>query len=328
MSVSKSARTPSRSEYTERINRVVDHVERNLDQPLSLSALAEVAHLSRFHFHRVFAAMTGETLHQFVSRLRVERAAQMLLRTPAQSVTSIAIDCGFSSSATFARTFKAAFGVTGTQWRAHGDADWCADDRKNRKHLRNDRNAESPWGCYIVSSGPTHRWRLEVTSTPHPLTADVTIQDVATRHVAYIRHVGPYGQVAEVPRLFERLHRWLGARELISAEMVNLVVAHDDPKITPDDKLRLSVCATVAPTTQGEGEVGVMSLPGGKCGVARFEIPPERIAEAWNAVMGVWLPDSGYQPDDRHCYEVVVQSPRDNPQGLIVLDIYTPVRPL
>ena len=167
-----------------------------------------------------------------------------------------------------------------------------------------------------------------MTSSPNPLTADVTIQDVPTRHVAYIRHVGPYGQVAEVPRMFEKLHRWLGARELLTAEMVNLVVAHDDPKITPDAKLRLSVCATVPPTILAEGEVGVMSLPGGKCGVARFEIPPERIAEAWNAVMGVWLPDSGYQPDDRPCYEVVVQSPSDNPRGLIVLDIYTPVRPL
>lgn len=314
----------SRAEYTARINRVVDHIERNLTQRLSLADLADIAHFSRFHFHRVFGAMVGETVHQFVRRLRVERAATML-RNPGRSVTEVAMECGFASSATFARAFKAAFGVSATQWR---NEDPCAEGRKIRKQVSNDRNAGPQPRCYIDSSSPSRAWRLEMPSSPHPLVANVTVQDLPERHVAYLRHVGPYGQTAVIPRLFDQLHDWVAARDLLTADTVSLIVAHDDPKVTADDKLRLSVCTTVPTGTLGEGEVGVMDVPGGKCGVARFEIPPPRIAEAWNAVMGAWLPASGYQPDDRPCYEVVVQNPRQHPHGLIVLDICVPVRPL
>ena len=85
------SRTPeaSRAEYVARVNRVIDHIERNLAEPLSLAALADVAGMSRFHFHRIFGALVGETLHGFVQRLRVERAATMLLVNPSTSVTSM-----------------------------------------------------------------------------------------------------------------------------------------------------------------------------------------------------------------------------------------------
>lgn len=313
----------ARAEYVARINRVIDHIERNLDQPLALADLADVAHLSRYHFHRVFGAMVGETVHQFVTRLRTERAAHLLLANPDRSVFSVALDCGFSSSATFARAFKSAFGMSASQWRALGSP----RDRKIRKHLRNDRNAAPRVRCYIDSSATERIWRLDMPA-PDPLTASVTVQDRPALNVAYIRHVGPYGQPSVAPALFDQLHTWLGARDLLSPETVSLIVAHDDPNITADDKLRMSVCATVPPGTAVDGDIGTMTVPGGKCSVARFQIPPARIAEAWGAVMAGWLPDSGYQPDDRPCYEVVIQSPRQHPEGHIVLDICVPVRPL
>ena len=105
-------------------------------------------------------------------------------------------------------------------------------------------------------------------------------------------------------------------------------MAHDDPHVTEPDKLRLSVCLTVPPGTTGEGEVGTMKGPGGKFAVGHFEIRPERIGEAWNVVMGDWLPQSGYQPDDRLCYEEALGDPRQHPEGKLELAICVPVRPL
>jgi len=61
-----------RVEYTARINRVIDYVEANIDKDLSLEELAEVAHFSPFHFHRIFSAMVGETLNGFI---RLSRAS-------------------------------------------------------------------------------------------------------------------------------------------------------------------------------------------------------------------------------------------------------------
>ncbi|MFP4469190.1 MAG: AraC family transcriptional regulator [Bacteroidales bacterium] len=63
-----------RQEYIARINRVMDFVERNLSADLNLETLAGVANFSPFHFHRLFSAMTGETLNHFIRRARLERA--------------------------------------------------------------------------------------------------------------------------------------------------------------------------------------------------------------------------------------------------------------
>ncbi|WP_321418527.1 AraC family transcriptional regulator [uncultured Desulfobacter sp.] len=106
-----------RQEYISRINRVIDYIDTNTDKDFSLKTLAEVACFSQFHFHRIFRAMSGETLHQFIQRLRIEKAAALLIHWPEKSITDIALDCGFSGSAAFARAFKAKFQMSASQWR-------------------------------------------------------------------------------------------------------------------------------------------------------------------------------------------------------------------
>ncbi len=320
-------RTPHalRAEYLGRINRVIDHIERNLDRSLSLEELAKVAHFSPFHFHRVFGAMVGETLGRFVQRLRVERAAAMLVANPGRSITAVSIDCGFSSSATFARAFKEAFGMSATRWREHGDRNECEAQSKIRKPLDKLRKAEGVSDCYFDPRTNVPTWRIEM---PSSLSTTITVTERPDHPVAYLRHVGPYGQAAVVPRLFSKLQEWAVARDLMDSTTRFLLVAHDNPNVTDADKLRLSVCLTVPSGVEPEGEVGMMTIPGGKFAVGHFEIPPQRIAEAWDVVMGEWMPSSGFQPDDRLCYEEALNDPRQHPEGKIVLDICVPVRPL
>ena len=88
-------KTYLREEYTSRINRVIDYIEKNTDKGLSLESLAKVAIFSPFHFHRIFRAMVGETLNQFIQRIRIEKAAAQLIVNPKKSITEIAFDCGF-----------------------------------------------------------------------------------------------------------------------------------------------------------------------------------------------------------------------------------------
>lgn len=71
-----------REDYTARINRVIDYIEANIDKDLSLEELANVAHFSPFHFHRIFSAMVGETLNGFTQRIRIEKAAAKLVLNP------------------------------------------------------------------------------------------------------------------------------------------------------------------------------------------------------------------------------------------------------
>ncbi len=58
-------------DYLERVNRAIDHIVRNLAEPLTLEEVARHAFFSPFHFHRVFRSLTGEPLLQFIKRLRL-----------------------------------------------------------------------------------------------------------------------------------------------------------------------------------------------------------------------------------------------------------------
>ncbi len=112
------------------------------------------------------------------------------------------------------------------------------------------------------------------------------------------------------------------------AEPTLLLVPHDNPNLTEPDKLRLSVCLAIAETQAVDGEVGKMTISGGQFAVGRFDILPEQVSQAWTMLVGKWLVGSGYQPDDRRCYERIVKSPETPPVGRIVLEICVPVRPL
>jgi AraC family transcriptional regulator len=115
-----------RREYEKRVNRAIDHIQRHLADELTLAGLARVAVFSPFHFHRVFKAITGETVFGFVQRLRIERAAVALSAHTDASILEVALDHGFASAATFARAFRAHFGMSAAEWRDGGAARWRA----------------------------------------------------------------------------------------------------------------------------------------------------------------------------------------------------------
>jgi AraC family transcriptional regulator len=102
-----------------RIRRVTDYIRANLDGDLAISELAAQAGLSSFHFARVFRRETGETPHQYVSRLRLEEAAR-LLRATDQTVLQIAIAVGFENASHFSVQFKRDYGATPLAYRLRG----------------------------------------------------------------------------------------------------------------------------------------------------------------------------------------------------------------
>jgi AraC family transcriptional regulator len=323
----------SKAEYSARINRVLDYIEARLDQPLPLEDLARVACFSPFHFHRIFSAMTGETLGSFIQRLRLERAAAQLVHNSDKSITAVALDCGFSSSAVFARAFRGHFGMSASDWRAGGHR-----DRKDRKAKSNQGQPPGNGGKaievtpgYLDPTTHTMRWRIEMRQTDRPpLKADVEIRELDPMPVAYLRHVGPYaGDAALFQRLWTTMMKWAGPRGLFRPpETKMLSVYHDDPEVTDPDKLRLSICITVPEETETEGDIGRMTLAGGTYAVARFQITPDRYGDAWAVVYGGWLPESGYQPDDRLAFEHCIAGEEQTGDGTHIVEINVPVKPL
>jgi AraC family transcriptional regulator len=311
-----------RQEYVARINRVIDHVSTNLAGDLSLRALARVANFSPYHFHRVFRGMVGETVNGFIRRVRVETAATRLVSNPTLSVTRIATDCGFSSPSSFAREFRARFGMSATQFRSGGLSSWSKTWQVNSNSgqaLGKERKDALDASAYTEGTivGAPRRQTMKMT---------VEVKRMPELFVAYVRHIGPYNQI---PKAIEKLMKWAGPRGLVRfPETTLLGVYQDDPDITDASKLRSSACITVPKGTQVGGEIGTMTIPGGLFAVAHCEIDADEYGAAWDKLMGEWLPESGYQPDDRLCYEVYLNDPTTHPSRQHIVDICEPVKPL
>jgi len=323
-----------RQEYQARINRVVDYIESHLDEELTLRTLARVASFSPYHFHRIFGAMVGEPLNRFIQRLRLERAAMMLVAQRNEAITNIALDCGYSSSATFARAFRDHFGMSARDWRAGGHL----QERKNSKtngnnrmfidKLRKDIEIIPP---YFTGPARGLIWRLIMkTKTGTALETNVEVREMPEIHVAYVRHIGPYkGNAALFEGLMEKLMKWAGPRGLIKPNKTKvLAVYHDDPEITDEDKLRLSMCITVPADTEVGGEIGKMSISAGLYAIAHFQLATEEYPQAWSTVFGVWMPESGYQPADGVCYEHYLDEFNEEPKEKCTVNICVPVKPL
>ena len=311
-----------RAEYIARINRVMDYIESNLDRELSLEAIAKVAHFSVYHFHRIFKGVVGETPNQFIRRRRVEKAASMLTGNPTKSITEIAFDCGFSGSATFARFFKETFGVSASEWRKSGGQ----INSKNCKTKSNNRKDFDMISYTIDSKTGNQLWRYEMNKKE----VKVEVKEIPETHVAYIRHIGPFkGDSALFEGLFMKLCSWAGPRGLFQPPKTKFMsVYYENPDLTDEAKLRMDVCITVPEDTEVDGEVGKMTVPGGKYAIGHFELLPPEYEDAWNMMMGGWMPESGYQCDDRPCFELYLNNPKEHPEGKHIVDIHIPVKPL
>lgn len=319
-----------KEEYVSRINRVIDYIEDNIDEELFLKKLAYVANFSPFHFHRIFHAIVGEPLNHFIQRIRLEKAATKLLEQPRLSITEIAIECGFSSSSSFARAFREYFDMSATEWRQRENEQKSKigkTESKNGKEKSNMRK-DTKHSFVYTDGTESHKWRRYEMVDKKSLKVDV--MEIPQMHVAYIRHIGSYkGDTALFGRLFNKLFTWAGARDLLNfPETKVIAVYHDNPDVTDENKLRTSVCITVPEDTKVDGEVGKMTIPGGKYAITHFEIDDTEYEDAWNVLYGTWLPGSGYQPDDKPPFEMYLNDPKEHPRHKHIVDIYMPVKQL
>ena len=310
-------------QYLKRINKVLDYLDENYASSLNLQLLAEVANFSSFHFHRIFKGITGEPLNKYIQRIRLEKAAQRLKYDLNESITNIAIDCGFSSSAAFAKTFKQHFNMSASQWRSGGHS----FDSKNRQALSNSGKDYAISPMYIDQINLQYTWNISMLNINHAI---VTVKQLQPCTVAYIRHIGPFiGETKTWRRLFDRLTQWVASRGLLKCPGSQFyTVFRDQIEITDFAKFKADVCVSVDAGTKAEGEVGVTTLAGGKYAVALFEIDADQYEQAWGMLYSDWLPNSGYQPDQRCCYEKYLNDFRSHPQQKHIIEICIPIKPL
>ncbi|MFZ5354025.1 MAG: AraC family transcriptional regulator [Bacillota bacterium] len=311
-----------RAEYIARINKVQDYIESNLSEDFTLLKLSQIANFSPYHFHRIFYMMTGETLFQFIQRIRLEKSVFLLVSNPQTPITQIALECGFANQASFAKAFKKHFNVSASKIRAE------------KSIYRNDNlNADSNLGKVYEDILRYNNGVRNIHSSAKYVQPDtqssVEIKTISEMSVVYIRHTGPYKQDAVLlEKLYYKLYKWADEKSLINNDTKWITLFHDSTDLTDDDKLRISICMTAPEDTKVDGAVGKLVVAGGKYAVGHFQLDDDEFQKAWSFLCGHWLPGSGYQPDDRLCFELYSYSSAENHEKKHIVDIYIPIRAL
>jgi AraC family transcriptional regulator len=296
------------------MHRVTEHIDRHLDQYLDLEILAEVAHFSPFHFHRLFSAWMGETLGDYLRRRRCEVAATRLVAQPKLPVLEVAVGVGFGSAEAFTRAFNARFGCSPTTWRLQQSS-----PATNSNPSQTNSN-----------SGQAQRSEAEENgASNHPYSEAAMRVEVIDRNptaVVYLRHVGPYG--APIGEFWQKkVYPWMVASGLL--QQARYGISLDDPSVTAPEHCRYDAGCEIPANFVAVGDAHKTVIPGGKYAALSFKGRVSGFEPAWNSLLRDWLPSSGLQLDGRPMFEFYPQGSNYDPvTGILDCQLCVPVVPL
>jgi AraC family transcriptional regulator len=306
----------SRSEYEIRMHRVLAYIDEHLDESLDLATLAEVAHFSSFHFHRLFSAWMDETFGEYLRRRRVEVAAKRLASQPRTRILNVALSVGFGSAEAFTRAFKNRFGCSPTTWREQQSSPHREKSNSGQVNSKQSQVLPGSFAEHGISRILSKEFLMKV-----------SLIDRQPATVAYFRHLGEYGE--PIAKFWQETYVPWAVMNKLGADHARYGIAHDDASITAPEQCRYDACAEVSPDFMATGGALKTTLPGGKYAVLSFKGTVEQVGQAWATLLRNWLPSSGLQLDSRPCFEYYPKGAAcDSNTGEFECEICIPVIPL
>lgn len=270
--------------YKQRILTALTYIESNLAQPLNLDVVSNHCHFSPFHFHRIFSGVMNETLNNYVGRKRLEKAVNLLVFRRELSITNIAFDCGFSSSANFAKSVKKYFGYSPTEIRS-----------PKPDELPNIGNIFSKYGKKF---NPNELYPSPIDRTlQNNNKINVEVKTIERKRLCKLGSKSGY----ESESLFETwdiLNDWAELQGIPEKSQYRLAWCYDNPSLTAAHKCQYEASIEIDDKVIVNQPFGVGDLPEGKYAVLYVKGSPEDISQAQLYLFGCWLPDSGFEPDN------------------------------
>lgn len=303
------------NEYRLRINGVIRYIEEHLAHKITLDDMAQIANFSKYHFSRIFTSIVGVTPIIYLTRKRLEKAV-MYLGDSDIAILEISLLCGFESISSFNAAFKRHYSLTPSEIRKD-----LLYHRNYRNYSLDHRNIDEevtsltqyPEGGF--NNLLRRAWDMKI-----------TIHELPNVEVAFVRHVGSY---TDTYHAWGKLGEWAGRNGLFPPHQQYIGISLDDPSVVDELACRYDACVTIPPEfnrNEHIDEIDFTTVPGGTYAMYSFYDTPNQLTIAYTSLYGQWLPNSEYDPDDRHCLEFCMNNPEDDPEGKCKIDLYVPIK--
>lgn len=286
-------------DYRTAIDRVTAYIHGHLDDELLLDGLADLAGFSPFHFHRIFVGLMGETVAEYVRRVRLATAVQRLLHST-EPVTTIALAAGYQTPAAFTKTFRQRFGV-------------------------------APSALRTMDRSAAYALLLEQPAIQAPLHRKLSpeIRHLPDLRVLYARGWGAidYSFSAAADQAFTTLFGYLHENDLLNAFTTCLAITPDDLDTVPHDQCRIDAGVILKEGVQvtPSEQVNVQLLPAGRWAVFQHKGPYDTLWQSWNVAYRDWLPRSGERPRDVPPLEIYLNNVNHTPPEQLRTEILIPI---
>ncbi|MGF1724848.1 AraC family transcriptional regulator [Photobacterium nomapromontoriensis] len=274
----------------ERIFKVMQYIENNLESEMNVSLLSDIACYSEYHFHRLFRAYCGESIYSYKKRLLLEQSVKHLKYSD-DSITEIAFKCGYDNQASFNKAFKKAFSCSPSQAR---NQLVCI----NRDEIIINQNG-------IVSMKPD-------------------IIEIEAIHTISVRAVGGYAQAAA--EAWGKLMQFAYSKKQMHKNVKRIGVSHDDPDLTETNRIRYDACIDVEMSEELEMGLHRRVIAGGKYAKFLHTGSYDNLQNTYSYIFNDWLPDSGYKLIDNPPFEHYLnKDPRRTKPENLKTEIYIPI---
>ncbi len=292
-----------------KIAAAIEFIEDNLHKKLVLNDIAIHANFSPFHFHRLFLAITKETVNEFITRKRIEKSAAFLMYKKQLTITEISERVGYTSLSSFSRGFKKFYGISPLDFRNQSPEKYskiCKTESKNGE-------IEVTFEKYVCNINNTLNW-LQMNAT-------TTVKEISTFELAYLHH---QGKKNDIGLTYNQLIKWATPKGLMNEATQMITIYHDSPKISTLNDIRMSACLVLNEPLKDKGEINTKTFTPGKCVVSRFEIKPTEFQQAWEA-NAVWMSENGFQKADKTPFAIHYNNAALHPEGKFIVDLCFPV---
>lgn len=285
-------RKETESEYQKAVNQVIEYIDSHLSEEIELKKLARIAHISPYHFHRIFFSIIGENVGEYILRLKMEYAAGALLNNT-KSLHEIVDYTGYQTVQSFSKAFKKHFGISPSYFRKK----------------------------------PTYTSQLQKEKIPL-ITPISEIKEVDSFNCIYIRIIDVYGSPKSYNMAWGKLYHFAKDNELINDDTEYIGLCFDDPTITSPNRCRFYACITVNKKVSPTGEFGTRQIKGGLYAVFTLIGPYSHLMTYYNYIYLEWLPKSKYKLRNSFSYEKYLNNPETTSSSALKTEIYIPVSPI